>query len=111
VGAAASFLSGLVAEDAINGMPRTSNKALASHHVAAIIATSLVAIAAVIALVVFLRARKRGSTFDRRSIAIMLVAAIMASAALAWAGLAGGRINHPELQEPGDLEEGVVHPH
>jgi high-affinity Fe2+/Pb2+ permease len=53
-----------------------------SHHVWAIVATSLVAIAAVIALVVFLRARKRGSTFHRLSITIVLVAAIMASGAV-----------------------------
>lgn len=111
VGAAAAFLSGILAQHVLNGMPRTSNKALSSHHVWAIVSTSLVAIAAVIALIVFLRARKRGGTFERGSIAVVLVTAIMASAALAWTGLAGGRVNHPELQEPGDLDEGAVHPH
>jgi uncharacterized membrane protein len=111
VGAATAFLSGILAQDVIDGMPRTSNKALSSHHVWAIVATSLVAIAAVISAVVFLRARKRGGVFDGSSIAVMLAAAIMAAAALAWTGLAGGRVNHPELQEPGDLDDGAVHPH
>jgi uncharacterized membrane protein len=94
-GAAVAFVSGDLAADVIAGMPRSSNKALEEHHLRSTVATTLLAIAAVLGLVIYVRARKRGGAFGRGSVALLLVATIAASAAFAWTGLAGGRVNHP----------------
>ena len=111
VGAAAAFFTGDPAVDVIAGMPQTSNRALSQHHTRASIASLLVCVAALASVVVFARARKRGGRFGRRAIAIVLVAVLAAAVALAWTGLAGGRVNHPELQHRGDLADGPVQHH
>lgn len=110
-GGAFAFLSGVVAVDTVAGMARTSNKALSQHHVRATIASVVLALAAVFGLVVYVRARKTGGRFGRRSLAVVLATTLAAAAALAWTGLAGGRVNHPELQHPSDLAEGPAHQH
>lgn len=109
VGALVAFLSGIGAADVVAGAARTSNAALEQHHLRATVASSLVGLAAIVGAIVFIRAR--GRRFTRPGIAVVLAVAILAAAALAWTGLAGGRINHPELQQPGDLEEGPAHHH
>src|SRR5262245_56126986 len=50
-----AFLSGEAAVDVIAGMPRTSNKALEQHHVRATVASSLLGLAGLVALIVFVR--------------------------------------------------------
>ena len=110
-GGLVAVLSGIAASDVIVGMPRTSNKALSQHHVRAIVASSFMALAGLVGLIVFLRARKRARAMGRGAIATILAATIVAAATLAWTGLAGGRINHPELQHRGDLDEGPARHH
>lgn len=110
-GAAVAFLTGIVAVDVVAGMPRTSNSALSRHHVRAVVASSLVVQAGIFGLVGFVRARKRGQVLGRSAIAPVLVVTIAATAALAWTGLAGGRVNHPELQEPADQTGGPARHH
>jgi hypothetical protein len=105
-GALAAFLSGDAAVDVIRGMPRTSNLALEEHHLRATVASSLLGLAVVVAAIVFVRARHRGGAFGRRAVASVLAVTIAAAAAFAWTGLAGGRVNHPELQHPADVESG-----
>lgn len=62
-------------------------------------------------VIVFVRARRRGGGYGTGAVAALLVATIVSAAALAWTGLAGGRVNHPELQHPGDLDRGPAHEH
>ena len=59
-----------------------------------------------VTIIVFVRARRRGGAYGRGAVATLVVATIASAAALAWTGLAGGRVNHPELQQPGDLDDG-----
>jgi uncharacterized membrane protein len=106
-----AFLSGIPAVDTISGMPRTSNKALSQHHVRAIVAVVAGALAAIVGVIVFVRARRRGGGYGTGAVATLLVATIVSAAALAWTGLAGGRVNHPELQQPGALDGGPAHEH
>lgn len=110
VATAAAFLSGSPALDVVTGMPRTSAKALEDHHVNAVVATSVmgtVLIATIVAMVM----HKRRGLHPRWSLAMLLATTLVASGTFAWTGLAGGRINHPELQKPGDLDEGPAGPH
>lgn len=108
--AAAAFLSGSPALEVIEGMPRTSGKALMGHHVAAVVAVSAASIALVATIVVLVVHKRRGF-HPRWSIAILFAAMLIASGALVWTGSAGGRINHPEIQKPGDLDHGPARPH
>jgi hypothetical protein len=110
LGLAAAFLTGIPAVEVINGAPRTSGKALSQHHVRGLVATTFGALSVIIAVASFLRARKNGS-YSRASVLMLLVTALGTAASLIWTGQAGGRINHPELQEPGDLQDGPAHPH
>jgi hypothetical protein len=106
-----TFFSGIPAVHVIDGAPRTSGKALSQHHVRGLVAVGFSVIAAVAAVVATVIGRKRGGTYSRLSVAIVLAATVAAAAALMWAGEAGGRINHPELQGPADRDSGPAHPH
>jgi hypothetical protein len=110
LGLVAAFFTGIPAVDVISGAPRTSGKALSQHHMRGLVAVAFAVMASVSGVVAFVLARKRGS-FSRRSVALVLVMTIGAAGGLVWTGEAGGRINHPELQRPGDLDSGPAHPH
>jgi hypothetical protein len=111
VGVLAAFLSGSPALEVITGLPRTSGRALSQHHVRAVVATALAAAAALAGVVAALIARRRAGGYSRPSLIVVLVATVASTIALSWTGLAGGRINHPELQEPADREGGPARPH
>lgn len=109
-GVAFAFLSGSPALAVIEGEPRTSAIALTEHHIAALTATIVSGLVAGLTIVTYVVRRRRGF-YPRWSIAALLGGTLLAGGGLAWTGLAGGRINHPELQEPGDRESGPAHPH
>lgn len=111
LGVLAAFFSGSPAVDVINGQPRTSGRALSQHHVRGLIAISLAAITVVLAIVATVKARKNSGFYYKRLLMLVFIAAILSTAPLAWTGMAGGRINHPELQLPDDSKEGPAHPH
>ena len=52
-----------------------------------------------------------GGAFSRPLLIAVLVTSAVSAGALGWTGLAGGRINHPEVQAPGDREHGPARPH
>lgn len=106
----ATFLTGIGAVDVVADLPRTSDVALSQHHGRAVIASALVGVAAVVGVAIFIVARKRGR-FGRDLAVVGFIAAAAASGALAFTGLAGGRINHPELQGPSDRASGPAHEH
>lgn len=106
-----AFLSGQGAVNVVEGLPRTSNHALEAHHFRATVASTLVGVATVVGAVVYALTRRRRTTYGRGSIAAVLAAAFVAAAAMAWTALAGGRINHPELQQAGDSDDGPVQSH
>lgn len=106
-----AFFSGDPAVDVINGEPRTSDRALNQHHVRALYATGLAVVTAILAVIAVLKAKKAGGSYSDRLLKIVLVAAIISAGAFTWTGLAGGRINHPELQKPADRESGPAHEH
>ena len=110
VGVAAAFLSGSPALTVISGAPRTSAKALTEHHIGALVATITAGIAMIITIVTVVLVRRRGM-YPRWAVATLLGVTIATAGSLAYTGLAGGRINHPELQKPGDRESGPAHPH
>jgi hypothetical protein len=110
LGVLAAFLSGIPAIEVISGDPRSSGKALSQHHIRGLVAVALTVLSSIVGIVSFVLARKHGS-YSRRSVVIVLLTAIGMAAAMIWTGQAGGRINHPELQESGDLEDGPAHPH
>lgn len=107
----AAYLTGDPALDVIEGQLHTSGHALSEHHVRAAVAISGVAVAAIAGVAALFIARKTGGSYSSRLVTILLLATISAAAALAWTGLAGGRISHPELQLPGDRDKGPAHPH
>jgi hypothetical protein len=111
LGLVVAFLSGIPAVDVINGAPRTSGRALSQHHVRGLVAAGFAVIALAAGVTSSVLARRRGGSYSRRSVVVVACSAIALSAALAWTGQAGGRINHPELQEPADREGGRAHPH
>jgi len=111
LGGLTAFLTGEPALGVIGGQPHTSGHALSEHHVRGVVAISAVGVAATAGVVALFMARKSSGSYSTRLVTVLLVLLIGASAALGWTGLAGGRISHPELQLPGDLDEGPAHPH
>jgi LPXTG-motif cell wall-anchored protein len=67
---------------AIEGMPRTSGRALQQHHVLAMVAIVLVGITALAALAIVFITRKRKTPYSRGSLTILLGATIASSVAL-----------------------------
>ncbi|TWI82608.1 hypothetical protein [Chitinophaga japonensis] len=111
LGVLAAFFSGDPALHVISGQARTSARALSQHHKRGLAATIIAMITVIIATVAILKARKAGGVYSKRLLIIVLIATALSAAAMAWTGLAGGRINHPELQEPADRESGPAQPH
>jgi hypothetical protein len=110
-GVVAAFFSGDPAINVITGAPRTSAKALTDHHVRALVACGFSALGAVAVIGAIVSARRNRGSYSRRAVTIVMLAALPMTGALVWTGEAGGRINHPELQEPSDRESGPAHPH
>jgi hypothetical protein len=106
-----AFFSGDPAVHVIEGLPQTSARALSEHHVRGVVATIAAGLAAVAGVVSAAGAHNAGGSFSRRSLVMVLVATVAMAAILGWTGLAGGRINHRELQLPADRESGPAHPH
>ncbi len=111
VGGLLTFFSGDPAVDVISGQARTSNRALTQHHVRSIYAISFAVITAALAVIATLKARKAGGQYPVRWLRVVLIFTVLTLGALGWTGLAGGRINHPELQGPADKEGGPAHEH
>jgi uncharacterized membrane protein len=110
VGVVAAFFTGEPALEVIAGRPRTSGKALEAHHVASVFAIIMAGLTLVVTTVAIVLHRRRGQ-YPRWSVIALLATALVTAVGLGWTGLAGGRINHPELQEAGDLDSGPAHPH
>ena len=108
---AVAFFSGSPALDVISGQPRTSARALSEHHVRAIYGSVAGVVTGVLAAAAAIVAHRRGGAVSRPLVAAVFVASLVAAGALGWTGLAGGRINHPEVQESGDREGGPARPH
>lgn len=108
---AIAFFSGSPALDVINGQPRTSGRALSEHHVRAIYGSVAGLVTALLAAVAAIVARRRRGAFSGSLLIALLVTSVAAAGTLAWTGLAGGRINHREVQKPGDREHGPARPH
>lgn len=106
-----AFFSGDPALDVISGQERTSGRALTQHHVRSVYATVFAVLTAILAIIAAVKAKKAGGTYTLGWLRIMLIATIITLGALGWTGLAGGRINHPEIQEPADKESGPAHEH
>jgi hypothetical protein len=111
LGVLAAFFSGDPAIHVISGQHGTSARALSQHHVRGLTASFLSLITLIIAVIAMLKARKTGGMYAKHLLIIVLIATALSAAAMAWTGLAGGRINHPELQQPADRESGPAHPH
>lgn len=103
----AAYLSGPSAVHAIAGMPRSSDAALEAHHARAgyaIVTGVIVVVVGAIALILRKRNPQRSSWAKIALAAATLVHALV----LAWTSLAGGKINHPELQDAADQRSGAV---
>jgi len=111
LGVLAAFFSGDPALHVIEKQPHTSQRALSQHHVRGLIASILSLLTVIIAAIAILKARKAGGIYSKRFLVVLLISAVLSAAAMAWTGLAGGRINHPELQDPADRESGPARPH
>jgi len=75
------------------------------------VAITLFGITGLAELVIVLVTWRRKALHTRRTLATLLAATAASSVAVSWTSLAGGRINHPEVQKPGDQEAGPAHPH
>lgn len=109
-GAVAAYLSGSPAITDVASIPRTSGKALAEHHGLALIATVLVGMAAAAAIVALV-VRRRRAAHATWMVAVVLACTLVAAGAMGLVGLAGGRINHPELQTDADRAGGPASTH
>lgn len=110
-GTVAAFLTGIPAVDVITGAPHTSGKALSEHHLRGTIAAGTAALCAVVGTALVLRSRRRNEPFSLVTMGLLLGMSVLQTASLGWAAQAGGRISHPELQEPDDLAHGPAGPH
>ncbi|HVY29856.1 MAG TPA: hypothetical protein VHB79_25025 [Polyangiaceae bacterium] len=109
-GAIAAFLSGVPAVDAVMSAPRASGKALSQHYLRATMASGFVLLSAVAGTTAFLHGRGRDEPFSRRTIVVLMVTSAIQALVIAWTAQAGGRINHLELQEAQDLQQGLAPP-
>lgn len=110
LGVIAAYLSGDPAVTALEDMPRTSNLALEAHHDAAVLGTTACGLALAVVVVVAALHRHLG-VYSRRSVLVLLASTLVAGGAMARTGLAGGRINHPEIQHAEDRGGEPVHEH
>lgn len=83
-------------------MPRVSGYALGEHHDRAVWAAVITGVAALSSVVMLAMSRRRPLTFT--FFALPLTLCLAAAGTLAWTSSPGGRINHPELQGPEDLQ-------
>ena len=106
----AAFLTGDPALHVVDGQLHTSGRALSEHHVRAVAAISVAGATAVGGIAALIRRRMTG-VYSHGFVWILFFATLASAATLSWTGLAGGRISHPELQLPGDRDEGPAHHH
>jgi uncharacterized membrane protein len=111
IGGLIAFLSGDPALAVIEGQQHSSGRALSEHHVRATVAICVLGAAALAGVIAFVTSRTPGASHSPGLITILFVATLASALAMGWTGLAGGRINHPELQQPGDREGGPAHHH
>ena len=111
ISAFAAYMTGDPASEVIEGLPHTSNRALSDHHVRAIVAVGAAMVAAVASICALIITTRNGGSYSRRLVLVLFALSALSAICLAWTGLAGGRISHPELQLPGDRQEGPAHHH
>lgn len=110
LGGLLAFLTGSAALDVIHDASRTSGRAVSEHHQNAIVASILGVLPLLTGVVLATIATRRGS-YPRTWLIATLVATAVAAVGFGWTGLAGGRINHPEIQTPADRSSGPAHHH
>lgn len=90
-----TFLSGDGAADIVKNMPGVNRQAISPHDESANVTVTIMVISGVVALVCLWIFRRR--ELARWSVTLMLVLALIASAASTYTAMLGGRIHHPEV--------------
>jgi uncharacterized membrane protein len=90
-----TFLSGDGAADIVKNMPGVNRQAISPHDQSANVTVTIMVIVGIVALACLWIYRRRDlSTW---SIALIIVLALIASAATTYTAMLGGRIHHPEV--------------
>lgn len=96
-------LTGEPAEELIEDRPGISERWIHEHEERADIATAFAVLGAVGAGGLLYLASRKGET-PRLAVGGLLVLTLATNGVMAWTGLAGGRIHHPELRPAGGAE-------
>jgi uncharacterized membrane protein len=110
-GTVLALLTGNPALEVISGQPRTSGRAVTQHHIRATVGSILAGLTLAVAFAAWFQRRKTGGSYSRRWIMLVLSLTFASAAAMGLTSAAGGRINHPEVQEPADQQSAPAHPH
>jgi hypothetical protein len=103
-GLAAQF-TGEPAEEIVEGLPNVPESLVETHEDAGKIATIIASITTVLGIVIAFIVFRREGKIPMMAVAILFVATVVTSAAMAWTGSTGGKIRHTEIRE------GTVTPH
>jgi hypothetical protein len=94
--ALATFLTGEPAEEAVEGLAGVSEAIMEQHEEAARLATIALGVLGVLSMGVLLRFRR--GTLPRQAGMLLLAAALVPAAMMAWTANLGGQIRHSEIR-------------
>ena len=98
-GGLAAQYTGEPAEEVVEGLPDVPEALVGTHEGAGKIATIIASITTVLGIVIAFIVFRLEGKIPMIAIAILLVATVATSAAMAWAGSTGGKIRHTEIRE------------
>jgi hypothetical protein len=94
----AAFLTGIPAEEAVEGLPGVEEHMVHEHHGPALAALVASVLTAVVAVVAYLRSRRPGVVLSSRWFALLGLASLVSIVLLGWASNLGGLIRHTEIR-------------
>jgi multisubunit Na+/H+ antiporter MnhB subunit len=95
---AAAFLTGIPAEEAVEGLPGVEEHMIHAHHAPALAALVVSLVIAALAVVAYVRSRRPGAALSRVWFAWLGLAGLVALVLLGWASNLGGLIRHTEIR-------------
>ncbi len=98
-GGLAAQLTGEPAEEVVEGLPVVPESYIGTHEDAGKIATIIASITTVLGIVIAVVVFRRDGNIPMIAVAVLLVATLTTSAAMAWAGSTGGKIRHTEIRD------------
>lgn len=98
LGAGAAFVTGVAAEEAVEGLPGIEEERIHHHHEPGLYALIASALSGLLAAVALVRSRQAPRTIPRAWLVAIVVLAVLSAGLLAWASERGGVIRHVEIR-------------